>query len=149
MSASSTSPWLEHNNSLTVKAQNLGNTVKVLLISESWQGDMFRREVLIKCNNIACWYGRTSIPINTYMLREKSFKNLSAKAIGSILFNDPNINIKTRRILQFEVENLKFLKQTALEINEAKLWGRTTVFEVENQPLYLTEVFLPTMKNIK
>lgn len=142
-------PWLEHKKSLTAKARSLGYDVNISLINECWQDDLFRREVMINCNNKASWYGRTSIPVNTYRLRENLFNNLSIKAIGNILFNDPTITIKKRRLFKFNTKNLNFLKQAKLNLTETLLWGRITIFDIEKQPLYLTEVFLPIMQDLE
>jgi chorismate--pyruvate lyase len=141
--------WLQHQSSLTQKAKDLGYDVKITLLNEQWHSGLFRREVIIRCNDDACWYGRTSIPIDTYQLRINSFKNLSINPIGSILFNDPNITIKKRRFFQYKTERLNFLNLSGISVSEKNLRGRVTVFDIEQQPLYLTEIFLPIMRDVK
>lgn len=123
---------------------SLGKKVDVLLLNEAWFGNLFRRDVLILCDNLPSWYGRTIMPYNTYQSRSTLFQDLRSKPIGSILYNDPMIDFKRRHIFQIKENSLKYNKHNSCQLDKSNLlWTRASTFHIDNLPIFLIEIFLP------
>ena len=140
-------PWLKHTQSLTEKVSHLGHVVRVSIISEQWIGALFRRDVLIYCNEKPCWYGRTIIPFDTYQLRHKVFDGLSNTPIGTVLYYDPAIKLKRRRFFRWDKHCFDAkLRSQCHQKNKQLLWARASTFHVDKSPIFLMEMFLPAME---
>ena len=141
-------PWINHNESLTLKAELMGLEVRVLVLLQQWRSTIFEREIIMFCNNKPWWYGRTLIPKQTFSKRFEIFSTLSTKPLGKILFEDPMIEKIHCKSLTLSVKDLK-LNHQQLGLVEKQdmdlLWGRASIFQIDDSPLYLTEVFLPEM----
>ena len=138
-------PWLYYKSSLTAKVRSTGSCVQVLVLNERWERAHFKRDVLILCDNKPCWYARTIIPKETYVLRLNELTQLNDEPIGNILYSDPNISLKRRCIFSIKKESIAFIKHEIKPEVTHPLWSRRSTFLVEQSPLYLMEFFLPNL----
>lgn len=141
--------WLSHASSLTAKAQEKGHEVKVSVLSQQWCGRLFQRQIVMMSDEQPWWYGQTLIPYQTYQLRSMAFSSLANNPLGTILYRDPSIYLVQRHSIvlcadEFTHSIGKLFLYDELESNQL-LWGRASIFNIENQPLYLKEIFLPEM----
>ena len=91
------------------------------------------REVLLYGVDQPWIYARSILPLKTLTGRLKKLGQLSNQPLGEILFKDP----KMRR------EPVQFACFEPPSIGEQAIWGRRSVFRLDNKPLLVAEVFLP------
>ncbi len=140
--------WLHYQQSLTEKVTELGYKVDVLVLREQWVLNLFKRDVLIHCDGVPCWYGRTIIPKKTYQLKEKKFHQLGTAPIGSILYHSNDIILKKRRFFNWQSHWYHSLTEsTVLKPHQPLMWARANTFKLKQSPLYLMELFLPELIN--
>ncbi len=140
-------PWVQAKGSITQKAVGLGLKAQVSLLNSRWHSEvLYEREIVMLCNDSPWWYARTEIPKSTYIKKAKMWDNLGENSLGCVLFSDPTIE---RVHLSFkQVDKAEPLyRQAAIHDNLSghALWARFSEFDVDGAPLYLTEVFLPSM----
>lgn len=144
--ASALQPWLNHAGSITEKAATLGWSPQLQVLSEQWRSRLYERRIMMFCQNVPAWYGRSLVPLATYQANEVLFKNLLSKPLGSVLFNNANIVLVSRFIKPVKASALP----SALNINNTgcPLWSRVSTFNIQALPLYLEEIFLPEMMSL-
>ena len=76
-------------------------------------------------------HGRVVVPNNTYLAFQIEFDNMGDKLLGeTLLYDRPDRTSVTRSAFQYaQITNT--------------LWGRRSVFNIEQYKLLVTEVFLP------
>ena len=122
------------------------------------------REVLLYCDNVAQVFARSLLPLKSLTGREEALGQLGEQPLGQVLFNNPSLKRQGLELSSFThdssmallAKNLarqipelvpgKVLDKTpapiAGELDNA-LWGRRSIFMIENKPLMVAEVFLP------
>jgi len=153
-------PWLTNRDSLThalICACPKKFSVKVL--KENWQKPTlseshalnlkpnslaFIRQVHLYCGDQAWVYARTVIPQKTLRGELQKLTHLGTQPLGAILFANKHIqrgNIEIARI-----SSKHKIHQTALMFSKNKsdqIWGRRSLFRIANNPLLVSEIFLP------
>jgi chorismate lyase len=140
--------------------QRCRGSFHVDLITESWCYPMpdekhllplrnheitFIRESWLKCNNQRLVYARTVIPRKTLKGKNQKLTRLGTKPLGKILFNDNTTYRTNMRYAKIPV-NCELHKETTKGSDiSSELWGRQSLFYIKNNPLLITEVFLPTI----
>jgi len=140
--------------------QRCKGSFHIELINESWSYPMadeghllsscnrkitFIRESWLKCDKQRIVYARTIIPRSTLKGESQKLMRLGTKPLGNVLFND---NTTYRTIMRYAKipPQCELHKQASKESAIAShLWGRQSLFYVNNKPLLVTEVFLPTI----
>ena len=104
------------------------------------------REVLIQSDKQIWMFARTVIPRET-VDNEEELQHLKTRALGSVLFNNPN-----RQRSQFEYFSItthslwhKKIAHYLFEI-PGELWARRSLFTLNNKSLLLMEVFFPEIE---
>jgi len=154
--SASLNDWLFDTTSLTKRllkqcqkfeVKLLTNTTNVLSNEERSMFDDIEvtcREVLLICDNIPQVYARTLMPITTLTHANDRLKSLKNSSLGDILFNDPSMKrshievclIKSPSSLMTLSEQLSLPKFDAI-------WGRRSMFYLQDYPLSVAEFFLP------
>ena len=96
------------------------------------------REVVLHGNNLPWVYARSILPATSLQGSLRHLKVLGAKPWGAILFNTPSM--KRGKI------NVAYLNADELPVKSSQnenIWGRRSVFYLDNKPLLVSEVFLP------
>lgn len=155
--------WLLDPNSLTARLKShchhfrvelLGQRIEKCQESEAVtlipQGEeVLVREVLLFCDEKAQVFARSLLPLSSLTGAEKALTNLGTQSLGQVLFNSPSLERQTIEVAAFDDDSsvVKLAKQLQLyesQLNSPeKLWGRRSVFVLENKPLMVAEVFLP------
>jgi len=130
------------------------------LINESWCYPMpdelhllslrnheitFTRESWLKCGDQRLVYARTVIPRKTLKGKSHELTRLGTKPLGKILFNDNKTYRTNMRYAKIPV-HCELHKETTKDTDvTSDLWGRQSLFYINNKPLLVTEVFLPAI----
>lgn len=142
--------WLHYQSSLTESVVQAGYDVQIVVLKEQWLNDVFKRDVIITCDNKPCWYGRTIIPLKTFLLKKDDFYQLGNTPIGTMLFHSQDIHCIKRRFFKWRRHWYHQIKPHQ-EVNcpSGSLWGRATTFHIKHLPLFLMELFLPEVCNLR
>ncbi|WP_246072461.1 chorismate--pyruvate lyase family protein [Catenovulum sediminis] len=153
--------WLLDPASLTAKLKSMYCNFSVQVLGQCWLTDHNKisnsvfscseylvREVLLICNQQAMVYAHTCIP-KTSLTQENLFlTELGTQPLGEALFARPDMrrtNIELA-IIPDTSRIYKFASQLSSEGNlqSKQLYGRRSIFELNQSPLSVAEIFLPT-----
>lgn len=148
--------WLFDTTSLTKRllkqckqfeVKVLTNTTNVLSNEELSMFDDVEvtcREVLLICDSIPQVYARTLIPITTLTHANERLKSLNNSSLGDILFNDRSMKRSHIEICHIESPSTLMTLSEQLSLPEFDtIWGRRSMFYLQDYPLSVAEFFLP------
>jgi len=152
--------WLLDRGSLTqrlidasdgeFRVEVLNQCMELPLLSEARalgiparQRALVREVILYGCNEP--WvYARSIIPVKTLSGRLKSLRTLDNRPLGALLFNDKTMQ---RGDIEIACMNTESHLQPNLPQNiKGTIWGRRSVFYLDQKPLLVSEMFLPGFK---
>lgn len=98
--------------------------------------EAYIREVTLCVDNQPHIYARSIIPRSTFTASERQLLKLNNKPLGEFLFAH------------------KHMRRGPIEIKQGQLngetvWGRRSIFYVNNKPLLVCEYFLPSLLQVK
>ena len=99
------------------------------------------REVLLMCNNEPWVYARSILPFSSLQGSLRFLRKLKNSALGALLFKDPKL---TRSC--FEIAKIELPEHLLPEAKVRLLYNRRSLFHLHQQPLLVTETFLPACK---
>jgi chorismate--pyruvate lyase len=150
--------WLADRGSLTARLLNLsGGDLSVVVANQglafpkrseqralnlSGRRKALIREVILYGGGQPWVYARSVLPLTTLTGRLRKLRHLDNRPLGALLFKDPNMRREAVQIAHFKNNNLPHL----LNNLGTSAWGRRSVFRLDNKPLLVSEVFLPTFK---
>ncbi|MCG7532468.1 chorismate lyase [Psychrobium sp. MM17-31] len=150
------SNWLFDSASLTKRLVNHSNHFEVIVLNQSQSqlspqeqelfasGDIACREVLLVCDEQAQVYARTLIPRETLNHANEQLATLGNTSLGEILFSDPSMRRSTIEVCQFnDLSPLAMMSQQLLLPSQQTIWGRRSMFYLQDLPLCVVEFFLP------
>lgn len=148
--------WLFDTTSLTKRllkhcqrfeVQVLSNTTSILSDEEHSMFDdvdITCREVLLICDGIPQVYARTLMPITTLNHANERLKSLTNSSLGDILFNDPSMKRSHIEVCHIESSSTLMTLGQQLSLPEVdSIWGRRSMFYLQDYPLSVAEFFLP------
>lgn len=141
--------WMQTKTSITEKARDSCQVVRLKLLKEDWESTVFIREINLFCDEKIAWYARTWIPEKTYQRRSAQFKALHGRPLADILYNDPDITREDFVYAYLDPSTLEYQwamkhyphKKDENTILPTHLWARKSVFLIDGEPLYLMEIF--------
>ena len=150
--------WLLDPTSLTARLKKHCNTFRVELLgqrveacqaheanSDILEGErVLVREVVLFCDEQPHVFARSLLPIKSLTGEQKQLANLGEQPLGQVLFNNPKLHRQVVEVANI-APSLRVCQLAAmlnLEINQ-NLWGRRSLFFIEDKPLMVAEVFLP------
>lgn len=158
--------WLLDTQSLTARLKACSNHFHVQVIGEQEQicsvedssaliavgTPILVREVLLVCDNVPQVFARSILPISSLTGSEQALAHLGDQPLGQVLFNNPSLKRQGLEVSSFSNGNsvVKLAKSLASQMARTKshwtkpLWGRRSIFMVNDKPLMVTEVFLPS-----
>lgn len=153
--SSAVRPWLLDRGSLTrrlIKAS--GNQFKVQVLQQNWQRPRMSeacllgmpqrelaivREVVLLCAGEPWVFARSVIPAGSVTGRLRRLRKFNDSSLGEMLFKDPSMRRKTFQIARIDGDS----QQIPASLHQThQLWGRRCRFELANQPIMVSEVFL-------
>ncbi len=102
------------------------------------------REVHLLCNNEPWVFARTVIPPHTLKGKQRRLGKLGKKPLGAVLFADKSMHRTEMEIACIQPgQQLYQLATHHLSHCDQPIWGRRSVFFLNNHPLMVSEIFLP------
>lgn len=159
--------WLLDEGSLTARLKTCSTTFQLKVIGEQQQlcspaeacslikaGDpVLVREVLLYCDDIPQVFARSLLPLSSLTGKEQVLGNLGQQPLGQVLFNNPSLQRNRLELSSFANDSNVVKLAKSLIMNDSTLddaigtdfilWGRRSIFMLENKPLMVAEVFLP------
>lgn len=137
---------MQTRTSITEKAKQSCPSVRLELLSERWEttpnAPRFIREIYMWCDDRIGWYARAEIPQATYNKRAAQFDALHTQPLATILYNDSSITRSDFVYAYLTPSSPEY--QWAVQSTTQKpdhLWARKSTFWIDEEPLYLLEVF--------
>ena len=163
--------WLLDEGSLTARLKGHCQHFQVKVIGEQEQlcsakeacpqikaGEaVLVREVLLYCDGVAQVFARSLLPLASLTGKEQALAHLGEQPLGQVLFNNPSLQRQGLELSAFAHDSsvailaAKLASKLADNSSPSKvavmpkqeLWGRRSIFMLENKPLMVAEVFLP------
>ncbi|TLU64722.1 chorismate lyase [Thalassotalea litorea] len=158
------SDWLLDPTSLTARLKRHCNDFRVLLLGQALQAcpaheaikgeratmgicegeKVLVREVLLYCDDQPVVYARSLLPSSSLTGDQKTLAELGEQPLGQVLFNNPKLTRKVLQVAEIAPSQrvCELAKMANLEVTHS-LWGRRSLFHIEEKPLMVAEVFLP------
>lgn len=106
------------------------------------------RMVYLLCDGRPWVFARTVIPLRTLSGAQRRLAHLGSKPLGEMLFADKSMRRSEVEVARLAPGSLVFKMATqALERKPDEVWGRRSVFHLQDKPLLVSEVFLPDLLN--
>lgn len=149
--------WLFDEHSLTQRLCAIATTFEVVVLREgpasisdaelqlfATHEGLNSREVLLLCDGQPQVYARTLIPQTTLEHANSLLKTLGNKSLGEVLFRDKSMQRQAIEITSFSKDSTMadFAQSLSLEVTHP-LWARRSIFTLNDNPLMVSEVFLP------
>jgi len=102
------------------------------------------REVLLYCDEQPQVFARSLLPLTSLTGDEQQLAHLGSQPLGQVLFNNQQLERQSIEIAQFDLNSSvgSLCKHLTLPIKD-ELWGRRSLFVLNNKPIMVAEVFLP------
>lgn len=154
--------WLLDPGSLTRRLRGLcGDRFRVRVLRQGWARPgrdearvlslrpatwAWTREVQLLCDERPWVFARSLIPARTLRGRGRRLTQLGTRPLGQVLFTDPGVHrgpVEIARIVTGQRLHQRAFAGLA-EPPDA-IWGRRSVFWIEESPLLVCEIFLPDL----
>jgi chorismate--pyruvate lyase len=105
------------------------------------------RQVHLLCGGQLCVYARSVIPLTTLKGKHRRLLFLGDRPLGEYLFASPTL--ERGRIEWGSLSPGSVLYQTAMPDGGSgeSVWGRRSLFRIDDKPLLVSEFFLPVLFN--
>lgn len=102
------------------------------------------REVKLVCDGQPMVFARSVIPASSLSGELRHLRRFGNHSLGSLLYSDPNLH---RSDFELACASASLFRVPATEFaGDATVWGRRSRFLLKNQPLLVSEIFLPGFK---
>jgi chorismate--pyruvate lyase len=150
--------WTYESGSLTQRLRDTyGGKVTVKILFHQWRVPFLgerkqlnmplqryglTREVLLHAQGLPLLLARTIIPEETIRAAHRNLAHLGAKPLGEVIFAYPDLERITLDLALIPQSAWTQQAQLCAKIN-ASVWGRRTVYAIQNRPMLVSEFFLP------
>jgi chorismate--pyruvate lyase len=100
------------------------------------------REVQLLCDETPWVYARSLIPVTSLQGPLQRLKRQGSRSLGATLFADRTLRRGPLEIRCVDATEVPLERDGDKRVN---VWGRRSVFHVQNQPLLVSEYFLPAL----
>lgn len=152
------SNWLLEPSSLTTRLQNHCDKFRVEVLGQEVIDcpeeeacdviiagkPVLSREVVLYCDDVPHVFARSLLPISSLTGEQAELAKLGTKPLGQVIFNNPSLKRELIQIGCFSSQTSvgKLCQELQLE-QLHDLWGRRSLFYIDDKPLMVAEVFLP------
>lgn len=158
--------WLIHTDSLTRRLrETCGKQFRVSVLKQAWQRPQlgeavmldapqaqlsFVREVYLRCGSVPWIFAHTVIPHRAALGALRRLTHMGNRPLGEVLFSDPSVRRGPLQIARIDPGSLLYARAEAgADFEKKPIWGRRSVFYLYNQPLLVSEIFLPALGQIQ
>lgn len=150
--------WLNETGSLTKRLRNTyGTQLSVQVLHHQWRPTFIDesrllascdqrfhliREVLLYAGAQPLILARTVLPQETIRIAQRNLSHLGTRPLGEVIFAYPDLE-RRRREFALMTPNLWSVAARERFPLDANLWGRRTLYAIHQQPLLVSEYFLP------
>lgn len=150
--------WVYEPDSLTQRLRNCyGAGVAVQILFNQWRSPFVTenqhlqlpdyrysliREVLLHVDNKPLILARTVLPQATIAIAKRKLSNLGTRPLGEVIFSYPNLLRRESDICCVSEQQWTTKLKQQVEV-EPYIWGRRTVYAIEQQPMLVSEFFMP------
>ena len=104
------------------------------------------RQVRLYCDDEPWVFARTIIPLSTLRGRQRRLAHLGSKPLGAVLFADPHMQRSPLEIVRISPGQRLFHRALGSSSTHCDaIWGRRSVFYLDQRPLLVSEIFLPDL----
>lgn len=152
--------WLFDKGSLTARlVARCQGRFRVQVVAQRWQRPLRNeaqrlgikphrlaliREVYLYCDDTPWVFARTVIPHKTLSGRQKFLAHLGSRPLGAVLFADPHMRRDEIEVTCMRSGERMYRDAVAVLAQAPEcVWGRRSVFYLNNKPLLVNEIFLP------
>ncbi len=154
--------WLTDQGSLTARLKDFcpGQfTVRVLdeqwvrpdpsearLLNISRAQKVLLRQVHLLCGDRLCVYARSVIPLETLRRKHRRLLHLGNKPLGEYLFASPTLErsrVEWGKLVPGS--RLHAIATARTQVSSQMVWGRRSLFRIDNKSLLVSEFFLPVL----
>jgi chorismate--pyruvate lyase len=152
--------WLSDRGSLTqrlIEASANRFTVEVLdqvetmpteseaqALNIDCDAPVYSRQVLLLGNGEPWVFARSIMPLSTLTGRLEFLRDINSQPLGALLFKDPSMTRAPVEAAFLPTERAHL--PDSLRHIKGPLWGRRSVFRLDQKPLLVSEIFLPEFK---
>jgi len=125
------------------------NERRLLMMSDTETA--LRREVVLCCDATPLIFARTIIPGTTLRGAGLRLARLGRKPLGDLLFRDHSVLRSDLQVTCMDAKNALFDSvkvKTKAKTNKQDVWGRRSIFFYADEPLLVSEIFLPAIRNL-
>ncbi len=154
--------WLCETGSLTKRLRNVyGSNLTVQLLFHRWKPAFAEecralhvphhryqliREVLLSVNSQPLVLARTVLPQQTIRIAHRNLSHLGTRPLGEVIFAYPDLELRQRHYSSAKVSIWSNAVQQHYQMLQ-HVWGRRTLYAIQNEPLLVSEFFLPAIAN--
>ncbi|WP_439134772.1 chorismate--pyruvate lyase family protein [Pseudomaricurvus sp.] len=155
--------WLKHPGSLTARLQaHSQGAFSVEVLTQHWgraepmearalgispRARVLIREVILKGHNQPWVWARSLLPERSLTGSLRHLRKLNNQPLGGWLFKQPSLQRDPLEISCFGQGDSRLpaavVQGCDAQLQNQTLWGRRSVFYVQNKPILVGEVFLP------
>jgi chorismate--pyruvate lyase len=150
--------WLLDPSSLTARLKRHSENFRVQLLGQKIENccaneanedilvgqQVLVREVVLFCDEQPQVFARSLLPLSSLTGDEKKLAKLGSQSLGQVLFNNPKLQRKRIEVSSFDSSSSIFSLVKYFQLpSRQMLWGRRSVFVLDDKPLMVAEVFLP------
>lgn len=151
--------WLLDPGSLTSRLSNLSQNFSVQVLGQRIEPcssaeanqdilpgeQVLVREVLLICDDVPHVFARSLLPLTSLTGEQQRLATLGNQSLGQVLFNHHNLQRKRIEVASFGADSSVARLVDHLNLSwQEKMWGRRSVFVIDDKPLMVAEVFLPS-----
>ncbi|MDQ7089426.1 MAG: chorismate lyase [Methylococcales bacterium] len=150
--------WAYEAHSLTQRLRCFyGDAVKVKILFHQWKTPFLSeaqhlhlryprysliREVLLYADDKPLILARTILPKRTIQIAKRNLSHLGTRPLGEVIFSYPHLERLDMNICCIKTKLWSEALQQQLTL-EPVIYGRRTVYAIQQQPLLVSEFFLP------
>ncbi len=104
------------------------------------------RQVQLLCGDMVCVYARSIIPLKTLKGRHRRLLFLGDSPLGAYLFANPSLQRNQQQLASIAKKDALFDIAPAGSVQDcAQIWGRRSLFAIDQTPVLVSEYFLPAL----
>ncbi|WP_286264173.1 chorismate--pyruvate lyase family protein [Thalassotalea atypica] len=150
--------WLLDPTSLTARLKKHSHDFRVVVLGQRLEkcskqdaceiiqvgSEILTREVILYCDDSAQVFARSLLPLASLTGEEQALATLGDKPLGQVIFSKANLTRTAIEVGRFNNQSSVAKLADKLELNASQeMWGRRSLFHVDDKPIVVAEVFLP------